>query len=114
MHHIGIYVKNLMKSEKFYQEMLGFKVETKLKLGKEDILFMKKGDARIELISDEDVKSVEGTIHLALEVPNVELSMRPFAEKGIQPIEGPTTLENGWKTVFYLGPDLEVIELLQT
>lgn len=28
-------------------------------------------------------------------------------------IEGPYKLQNGWKTVFYEGPNIEVIEFLQ-
>jgi lactoylglutathione lyase len=115
IHHIGIHVNNLEESEKFYKEMFGFKVEHRLTILSEKITFMTTRDEsiRIELIKEETVLPVEGTNHLAWEVKRIEHMTGKLASRGLFPIEGPFELDNGWKTVFYLGPNLEIIELIE-
>jgi lactoylglutathione lyase len=114
LHHVGIYVNDLPESETFYKK-LGYKVETKLTILNEKITFMsnKTDGSLIELIYTENVKAVEGTIHLAWNIVRLEEKVEWLAANGYQPTWGPQRLENGWKTVFFQGPNLETIELLE-
>jgi lactoylglutathione lyase len=115
VHHVGIYVHDLEVSEEFYENYFGLKIELRLTILNEHITFMTSEleDIRIELIKAEDGLPVEGTVHLALQIDNLEKSIGLLATRGLYPIEGPLLLENGWKTIFYQGPSLEIIELLE-
>lgn len=114
-HHIGLYVNNLGQSEQFYRKLFGFEVEYRFTLKDEEISFLSNRDSEIklELIKANDVKPLEGTMHLAWEVTNLKQSIEHLATNGLNPIEGPLSLHNGWKTAFYHGPNNEVIELME-
>jgi lactoylglutathione lyase len=111
-HHFAVEVKNLETSIAFYQKYLDLEVEDRLQFNKGTIVFLAKNDFRIELISGGQ-KHVSQGVHLCFEVENVKEIIKTFIEDGIFAIEGPYKLKNGWETVFYEGPDNEVIEFLQ-
>ncbi len=76
---------------------------------KESIIFLVKNDFRLELIWSGLPEGSPRGVHICYEVDRLgEIIMSRGA-----PIEGPYVLENGWETVFYEGPDHEVIEFLQ-
>ncbi|MEI5908958.1 VOC family protein [Bacillus spongiae] len=110
VHHIGIMVNNLEASHSFYREHFGFKVKQLLQFLEEDILFIQREEVVLELIKGSMAKN---THHFCLEVDCVEKWMKRLNNHNLQPIEGPYDLNNGWKVVFYEGPDDEIIELLE-
>ncbi|MEH6995240.1 VOC family protein [Neobacillus drentensis] len=111
-HHFAIEVKELETSIAFYQKYLGLHEEDRLHFNKENIVFLSNYDLRIELISGGQQNNSQG-IHICFEVNNVQEIITIFNEHGISALEGPYKLNNGWETVFYEGPDNEVIEFLQ-
>jgi lactoylglutathione lyase len=111
-HHFAIEVKDLETSIAFYQKYLGLQEEGRLQFNKEDIVFLANNNFRLELISGGQQKVSQG-IHICLEVDTVQEIIRIFNKNGISASEGPYELKNGWKTVFYEGPDKEIIEFLQ-
>ena len=111
-HHLAIEVKELVTSIAFYQKYLGLQEEGRLQFNKENIVFLANNDFRIELISGGQQPVSQG-VHICFEVDKVQEIIKTFIEDGIFALEGPYKLKNGWETVFYEGPDNEVIEFLQ-
>ncbi|MFJ5758158.1 VOC family protein [Neobacillus sp. NPDC093182] len=114
LHHFAIEVKDLETSASFYQKYFGLQEERRFLFNGEKIIFLKADDFRLELISStEQSSSNPPSVHLCFEVDSINEVTKSFNENGIFAIEGPYKLENGWKTVFYQGPDNEVIEFIQ-
>jgi len=115
LHHIGMNVKSLVRSKEFYQSYFGFEEEMYFEWGSERILFVKKNDCWLELIeeSGEDNGSKRTFLHIALAVIDLETEVGRLKKKGLVPVEGSVVLENGWKVVFYFGPDGEIVELVE-
>ncbi|MEH7307014.1 VOC family protein [Neobacillus drentensis] len=105
-HHYGIEVTNLEESVAFYKKHLGLEEERRIFFMGEEIVFLAAGDFRLELISS----PCEGT-HLCFEVNDLNVAINQFDAN--RKIEGPYKLDNGWKTIFFEGPNNEVIEFLQ-
>lgn len=96
--HIGIAVKNLEESLKFYEAALGLKtVGTEVVAEqKVRVAFLPTGDSEIELLeaTSEDSpiakfieKNGEGVQHIAYRVENVEAAIEEMKEKGIRMID---------------------------
>lgn len=111
-HHFAIEVKDLETSIAFYQKYLGLHEEVRLQFSKENIVFLERNEFRLELISGGQQNLSQG-VHICFAVDSVEEIMKSFREDGILAAEGLYKLQNGWETVFYEGPDNEIIELLQ-
>lgn len=107
-HHLGIEVPNLEKSISFYQKLFDFEVETRFSFMNEEIVFLASRDFPLELIESQEE---EKTVHICFEVPNLHEVMNQF--HCTQKLEGPYKLDNGWETVFYEGPNQEIIEFIQ-
>lgn len=96
--HIGIAVKNLEESLKFYENVLGLKSsgtevveEQKVK-----VVFLPTGDSEIELLeatSEESPiakyieKNGEGVQHIAYRVDDVEAAIAEMKEQGLRMID---------------------------
>jgi len=114
LHHIGISVKELEKSIGFYEKMFGFQVEQSFEIDGESMVFLVKGDLRLELIEDiGQEKRVDSTVHMAWTVEHLEKMIHSLAINQLHPFEGPLLLKNGWKVAYFRGPDLEMIELVE-
>ncbi|MFP5115754.1 VOC family protein [Bacillaceae bacterium C204] len=107
-HHYGLEVPNLEESVVFYKKHFRLQEESRVSFMEEDIVFLAAREFRLELISSQ---SAEKNAHLCFEVDDLYELMKRFEH--IQKIEGPYKLENGWETIFYTGPNKEVIEFLQ-
>ncbi|MBO0994439.1 VOC family protein [Bacillus sp. SD088] len=112
-HHAGIDVRNLDDSISFYERMFNFKIEQYLTLSGEKIAFLQNEDVRIELIKSADSPLPCHSIHIAWRVEDIESWVKKLKGKGLSSSDGPYKLKNGWVTVFYEGPDGEIIELIQ-
>jgi lactoylglutathione lyase len=107
-HHYGIEVNNLEESIAFYKKHMVLQEESRIFFMGEELVFLATNDFRLELISNQHENK---NPHLCFEVGDLNEVMKEFDSN--KKIEGPYKLQNGWKTVFYEGPNQEVIEFLQ-
>lgn len=96
--HIGVAVKNLDETLKFYKDVLGLELhgtevveEQKVK-----VAFLPVGDTEVELLESTDEngpiaryieKKGEGMQHIAFRVDNIEKAIEEMKEKGIRMID---------------------------
>ena len=119
--HIGIYVKNMEASKKFYCGVLGFEIvfersEPYRDNKKVQISFLKLGDMMLEMICVPEVSyPPDGCFqHLAFRVTDIAQVKRRLEEKGVHMDElvySPETFSHGAKWVTFLGPDGEHLEI---
>lgn len=96
--HIGIAVKNLDESIKYYQDILGlecYNIE-EVKDQKVKTAFFKVGETKIELLESTDPegpigkfveKKGEGIHHIAFAVDNIEDKLKQAEKKGVRLID---------------------------
>jgi lactoylglutathione lyase len=113
IHHYGIEVKDMEASKKFYQKILGLNHEKVVKFKGEELVFLSSKSLCLELIPREQESSHEQSTHLCLEVTDIYQIIKGFSENGVEVLEGPYTLSNGWKTVFFEGLNHEILEFLE-
>ncbi|MEL4456196.1 methylmalonyl-CoA epimerase [Lutimonas vermicola] len=96
--HIGIAVKSIEESRKYYEEVLGlscYAVE-EVKDQKVKTAFFKVGDTKIELLESTSPdgpigkfieKKGEGMHHIAFAVPNATEALKNLSKKGVQLVD---------------------------
>lgn len=96
--HIGIAVKSIEESRKYYEEVLGlscYAVE-EVKDQKVKTAFFKVGDTKIELLESTSPdgpigkfieKKGEGMHHIAFAVPNATEALKTLSGKGVQLVD---------------------------
>lgn len=109
LHHYGVTVKQLEESLEFYKRHWGFKEESRFEILGEKIVFLTRDNFRLELVFSKDDQHLN--THICFEVNDLNNVIAQC--KALRKIEGPYMLDNGWKTVFYEGPNQEVVEFLQ-
>jgi methylmalonyl-CoA/ethylmalonyl-CoA epimerase len=113
--HIGIAVKNLDESLKFYRDILGLKLvdtevveEQKVRVG-----FIPVGDSEIELLESTSpdgpvAKFIEsrgeGIQHIALRVENIEEALEELKAKGFRLIDEKPRYGAGKARIAFLHP----------
>lgn len=96
--HLGIAVKNLDESIKYYEDVLGLKCYSieEVKDQKVRTAFFKLGDTKLELLESTDPegtiakfieKKGEGLHHIAFAVEDTQTALNDAAEKGVQLID---------------------------
>lgn len=96
--HIGIAVKNLEESIKYYEQVLGLKCYNieEVKDQKVKTAFFKVGEVKIELLESTDPegpigkyveKKGEGIHHIAFAVDNIEDKLKKAEEKGVRLVD---------------------------
>lgn len=113
--HIGIAVKNLEESLKFYKDALGLKLEgiEIVKDQKVKTAFLPVGDTHIELLeateNDSPVgkfieKRGEGIHHIAIKVENIENHLSNLDENEIKLIDREPKIGAGNKKIAFIHP----------
>lgn len=109
LHHVGVHVSHLKNSIEFFKSVFGFEKESHFIFMEEEIVFLTLGDFRLELVSSNEENQVN--THICFEVNNLTDIMAQC--KALRKMEGPYELDNGWQTVFYEGPNQEIVEFMQ-
>ncbi len=117
--HVGIRVKDLERSVKFYSQVLGFMVRghTENKQTGLKIAFLKVGDSEIELLQypNEEERLSQGVIaHIAFRVDVIEDVLANLMDAGVEVRdESPKEVFGDTKIAFFYGPDGELLELYE-
>ena len=96
--HIGIAVKDLNETTRFYRENLGLEIEgiEEIKEQKVKVAIIPVGESRIELLQSTNLdgpiakfieKRGEGIHHIALEVERIEETLQKLKKKGVQLVD---------------------------
>ena len=112
--HVGIAVKNLDESLKFY-ETLGLKSTGKEEVAEQKVrvAFLPTGDSELELLESTSPdgpiarfieKNGEGIQHIALRVDNIEAALAELKEKGIRLIDEKPRYGAGGAKIAFLHP----------
>jgi methylmalonyl-CoA/ethylmalonyl-CoA epimerase len=90
--HLGVAVKNIEETEKFYSEVLGLKIHDREQLTEIKASFIPVGDTALELLQSTTPEGViakfiekrgEGIHHIAYHVDNIEESLEELKAKGV-------------------------------
>ncbi|MEW9122386.1 MAG: methylmalonyl-CoA epimerase [Thermotaleaceae bacterium] len=96
--HIGVAVKSLDETLKFYQEMLGLELQGTevVEEQKVKVAFLPVGDTEVELLESTEAdgpiakfieKKGEGIQHIAFRVENIEEAIAELMSKGVKMID---------------------------
>jgi len=113
--HIGIAVKDVQSTLKFYSEILGLKVEGEEEVTEQKVrtVFLPIGDTEVELLESTDPegpvakfieKRGEGVQHIAFKVDDIEGALRELEEKGIKLIDSKPRMGAGNKRIAFIHP----------
>lgn len=120
LEHVGIMVKDMDVSIRFYSEVLGLSMVGKEKLDDGvELVFLSYPESeniQVELISGghDDIPAKGKVDHLAFTVSDIEAEVERLRQLGVRLIhESPKTILNGIKIAFFYGPDGERLEFFQ-
>lgn len=114
--HIGVAVKNLEESKKFYTEVLGLAVYGEDEIVEDQkvkVSFLPTGDSEIELLESTSPdgpiakyieKNGEGIQHVALHVEDLTAALEELKEKGIRLIDEKPRYGAGKKNIAFIHP----------
>jgi len=94
--HLGVAVKNIEETEKFYSEVLGLEIHDRENLKDIKATFIPVGDTAIELLQSTTPEGVmakfiekrgEGIHHIAYHVDNIEKTLEELKAKGVPLID---------------------------
>ena len=112
--HIGVKVKDIEASKKFYTELLGFQIDDENDLGRVKLVFLSNGNCLIELISADVVPEMPGQIdHICMEVEGIDALVAELKQNGLVfdgEVSYGAAIRGGIKNIFFKGPDGERIE----
>ena len=114
LNHVGIYVKDLETSLKFYENVFNFKTVSHFTSGEAKIATLDIGGALLELVQrpGSPGKPPEGNwSHLALHEPHIDERMEQLENMGFELRR--VTMANGNRLCFFKDPDGHMIELME-
>ncbi|UTR11926.1 VOC family protein [Evansella sp. LMS18] len=119
--HVALIVTDMDRSIEYYSAMFDFEVRARGASPKREMVFLKHKNQpgfEIELIKDLvplGSYSEKGIVnHLAFTVDNIHEAISYYRDKGITfNSEQPNTAIDGAKTIFFNGPDHELLQLVQ-
>lgn len=116
MDHLGVAVKDLTESKKFYTELLGLKVHGEDEVVEEQkvkVCFIPVGDSEIELLEstapDGPIakfieKNGEGIQHVALHVDDLTAALEKLKAAGVRLIDEKPRYGAGGKNIAFIHP----------
>jgi lactoylglutathione lyase len=112
--HVGIYVKDLKRSEVFYEQIFGFKVSRRMKLSESEIAFLDIGGGLLELIQrpgapGEPPKGLWGNV--AIRVDDYDSIESKLTGIGLE-LRKINRLD-GSRIAFFKDPDGHEVEILE-
>ncbi len=123
--HVGIACQDMAVIEKFYTKYFGFKRARVVPLGDTQIIFIKAGNAYLELfqakeespvpLMKEDGQWYPGWRHIAFAVDNVDAKLAELGDDAKITL-GPFDFDDwlkGWRGVWVADPEGNIIELAQ-
>lgn len=120
LEHIGVMVKNMDESIRFYTEILGMTLVERVSLNDEvELSFLSlpgSDQVFIELVGrgSEGMPNQSVVNHIAFTVSNIDEEVARLKRLGVEMIdEKPKTILDGVKIAFFYGPDRERLELFQ-
>jgi len=114
LNHIGVYVKDLDRSTKFYKDLFGFPVVNRFTSGEAKIVMLDIGGGLLELIQrpGSPVTPPQGNwSHVALHEPDFDKRVMRLEKMGLELRK--VTRDNGEKLCFFKDPDGHMIELME-
>lgn len=119
--HIGLYIKDVERSKKFYTEILGFETICEfVSLEGNKMAFVKSGNLIIELIQHKEwMDRKDGLFdHIAMEVEDIDQISQELKKLGIvfeaDVYFDKLVFDKGVKYQAFRGPDGEHLEIYQT
>lgn len=119
LEHVGVMVKDMDASIRFYTEVLGLQLAGRVSLDGETELgflsFPETDNVQVELISKgHDGLPERGKVdHIAFTVSDIDRETERLKELGVKLIEEPYTILDGVRIAFFYGPDGERLEFYQ-
>lgn len=113
--HIGIYVKDLEVSKRFYTEILGCEIVKEYSYPEMTLCFIDAGGTHIELIYKEEQleRPMQGAIdHLAFKVDSLDTMIEKLDAAGTE-ILSPPRIVGSSRILFFKGPNGERLELTE-
>jgi catechol 2,3-dioxygenase-like lactoylglutathione lyase family enzyme len=109
--HIGIYVKDLERSLKFYSDLFGFPEHSKVNLGTTKITFLDLGGSLLEIVQRaESPEAPSGSwSHLAYTTDDFDGMVGRLKARELELRE--MTLGDGSRIVFFKDPDGHDVEI---
>lgn len=119
--HVALIVTDMDHSISYYSSMFGFTLQTRRQNQTREMAFLKHDQQpgfEVELIRDldqQDGYSDRGIVnHLAFTVEDIKVAIRFYREKGIIfHSETYDTASDGTKTIFFYGPNGELLQLVE-
>lgn len=107
---VTIIVKNMEESLRFYQDIVGLKINRRFEAGPGvEIVFLgnKEGETQVELIYNEHIQNIDvgKDISFGFLVDSVEAQMNFVEEKGIEIHDGPFQPNPGTRFFYVLDPN---------
>ncbi|WJH37074.1 VOC family protein [Paenibacillus aurantius] len=120
LEHVGIMVKDMDASIRFYTEILNLELVGREKLDNGvELSFLSYPDTdhiQVELVGrgSDDIPAAGKVDHLAFTVSNIEAEVERLRGLGVKLIdEKPKTILGGVQIAFFYGPDGERLEFFQ-
>ncbi len=124
-HHMAIACQDLAATEEFYTRHFGFCRARVIPVGDTQIVFLKSGDAYLELFQArgdapvppavQDGPWYPGWRHLAFKVDSVDAKLAAMGDDA-RITHGPFAFDDvipGWRTVWVSDPDGNIVEISQ-
>ena len=122
--HVALNCRDVTATEKFYQDWFGFQRARSVAFGGSEIVFLRRGDAYLELFGPSDEAGVTGTAdgpkdpgtvrHLAFQTDDLAGFLDRAADLPVS--LGPLSFDDflpGWRSVWFTDPDGVVVEVSQ-
>ena len=123
--HVALACKDPIATERFYNKYFGFQRARVISLGTDQILFLKSGDAYLELFQSkgesmlppfkDDGPTYPGLRHIAFQVENVDQKLTEMGSDAHITL-GPLDFNDfipGWRSVWLMDPDGNIVEVSQ-